>query len=122
MFAFITTLINGVALVAMGLIGYFLAENPSGTAFIPVIGGLILLALSPAVKAEKKHPAHAAAAVTLLLFTALWMPLMGALGRDDTAAALRVGLMLATNFIGIVGFVRSFVVARIKRKQAAASA
>lgn len=113
--AHIANLINSLALILLGATGYFLSASASPTALIPVIGGIILLVLTPALKAEKKHQAHAAAMVTLLMFLALWMPLMGAFGRDDMAAVVRVGIMQLTGILALVSFIKSFRDARKKR-------
>jgi len=59
--AHIANLVNSLALILLGAAGYFLSASPSPTALIPVVGGIILLVLTPALKAEKKHQAHAQA-------------------------------------------------------------
>ena len=42
-------------------------------------------------------------------------PLMGALDRDDTAAVIRVSVMIFTSALAMITFVRSFIEARKNR-------
>lgn len=106
------SLLNALVLIALGLIGYFTSENPSPTAFIPVVFGFILLACNPGVRKNNKAIAHVAVLATLLILLGLVMPLKGAVGRGDSAAIVRVCLMLATTVLAMVVFVRSFIAAR----------
>ncbi|MEL7122262.1 MAG: hypothetical protein AAFO07_22625 [Bacteroidota bacterium] len=105
-------MINALVLIAMGLWGYFSAVDPSPTAFIPVGFGVVFLLLTPSFRKENKAVAHIVVLLTLLLIIALFMPLKGALGRNDTTAIVRVGLMLATSVIAMIIYVRSFIAAR----------
>jgi hypothetical protein len=120
--AYLANLINAFALVFFGGWGYFASSTPSPTALIPAAGGLILGALTPWVRAQSKHPAHAAAALTLLLVLALAMPLRSALGRADYAAAARVGAMLLIGLVALAAFYASFRAARRARAAAAQAA
>ncbi len=105
-------LINAVALIALGLMGYFTSDSPSKTAFIPVGFGVALLACYPGVRNNSKVVAHVAVVLTLIILLALVMPLRAAIDREDTAAIVRVGLMLATGVLAMVMFIRSFIAAR----------
>lgn len=109
------SLVNALALVALGAWGYFASETPSPTALIPVVGGALLLLLNPGVKRENKVVAHVAVALTLILALGLVMPLRGALGRGDVPALLRVSGMLATTVLALVAFIGSFRAARRAR-------
>ena len=109
-------LINAGTLVIMGLWGYFSSESPSPTAFIPVIGGVLLLLMHNGVKTENKVIAHIAVVLTLILILGLAMPLKGAIGREDTMAIVRVGIMLITGILAMVAFIGSFKAARKARE------
>ncbi len=114
------SLINAILLVSMGSWGYLSSDTPSMTALIPVIFGIILLLCSPGVKSENKVVAHVAVLLTLLILFGLFKPLQGAIGRGDTMAILRVGLMVISTIVALVYFVRSFIQARKNREKAAA--
>lgn len=112
------SLLNAVVLVAVGLAGYFLPEEPSKTAFIPVVFGVILLACNPGVRKNNKAIAHVAVLATLLILLGLVMPLKGAIGRADGAAIARVSIMILTTLFAMVIFIRSFIDARKSKNQA----
>jgi len=113
------SLFNAIVLITLGLMGYFSSDDPSKTAFIPVGFGVLLVALNPGVRAHNKTVAHIAVAATLLILLGLIMPLRGAIGRGDTAAIVRVVIMLATTAWAIVAFIQSFIQARREKMQAA---
>ncbi len=115
--AYQVSLINAITLIALGVWGYFASESPSPTAFIPAGLGVILLLLNGGLRKENKTIAHIAVLVTVITLAGLFMPLRGALGRDDTMAIVRVGLMMITTLWAIAAFVRSFIAAR-KNKEA----
>lgn len=106
------SLLNAIALVVIGLLGYLLPEKPSATALIPVVFGVILLACNPGVRSHNKVIAHIAVLATLLILLGLVMPLMGAVKRGDGAAIGRVSVMLITTLLALVVFVRSFIEGR----------
>ncbi|MEO1335629.1 MAG: hypothetical protein AAFV29_08285 [Myxococcota bacterium] len=114
--AHLASLINAISLVALGAWGYFGSATPSATALIPVGVGVLLLACAPGVKKENKAVAHIAVLLTLLILFGLIKPLTGAIGRADSAAILRVGVMLATTVLAMVAFVQSFIAARKSRQ------
>jgi hypothetical protein len=111
----IANLINAAAMIILGFIGYKTSSNPSPTALIPVVLGVILVVMSQGVKNESKAQAHIAVIVTLLGFLSLFMPLMGSLKREDNGAAMRVGIMILTNLISLIFFIRSFIQAKKAR-------
>ncbi len=59
--------------------------------------------------------AHIAVLLTLVVLLALFMPLRGAIAREDTLAMLRVGLMLASSALALALFVKSFIDVRRAR-------
>ncbi|MEM6511964.1 MAG: hypothetical protein AAF660_03040 [Pseudomonadota bacterium] len=112
------SLINAIVLIAVSAWAYFTSDTPSITALIPGFFGVLLIACFPGVKAENKIVAHIAAVLTLLLIVALFMPLRGALGRDDMEAVLRVSIMLAATLFAMTMFVKSFIDVRRAREKA----
>lgn len=112
-------LINAVALMLMPVWSYFTSINPSPTALIPVVFGVVLLALNNGVKVENKAQAHAAVILTLIALIALIKPLTGALDRADNMAVFRVGIMIFTGILSMVFFIKSFRDARIARQKKA---
>ncbi|MEM6843350.1 MAG: hypothetical protein AAF944_24450 [Bacteroidota bacterium] len=117
--AYQASLLNAIALVALSLWGYFSSDTPSLTALIPTAIGVILLLLNPGVRRENKVVAHIAVVLTLLILFGLVRPLTGALDRGDTAAVIRVAVMLLTTVLAMIFFVKSFIDARRARKETA---
>ena len=109
--------INAVSLIALGSYGYIKSDSPSITALIPVIFGVLLLLMNSGIKSENKLVAHIAVTLTLVILFGLAMPLLGAIGRSDTYAILRVSVMVITTVVSMVFFVKSFIEAR-KNKEA----
>ena len=106
------SLINAITLIAMSLWGYFSSETPSMTALIPTIIGVLLLAINKGVKAENKMIVHVAVLLTLIILLGLLQAFTGAMGRSDSAAMTRVGIMVVTTVVAMVYFVKSFIDAR----------
>ena len=113
--AHVVSLIHAVALIGLGGYGYLSSETPSVTALIPVVFGVLLLAMNNGVKKENKAIAHIAVLLTLLIIIGLIKPLTGAMGRGDSAAVARVATMLVLGVLAMVSFVRSFIAARKAR-------
>ena len=113
--AHIVSLIHAVALIGLGGYGYLSSDTPSVTALIPVVFGVLLLAMNNGVKKENKVNAHIAVLLTLLIIIGLIKPLTGAMGRGDSAAVARVATMLVLGVLAMVSFVRSFIAARKAR-------
>ena len=113
--AHIVSLIHAVALLGLGGYGYLSSDTPSVTALIPVVFGVLLLAMNNGVKKENKVIAHIAVLLTLLIIIGLIKPLTGAMGRGDSAAVARVATMLVLGVLAMVSFVRSFIAARKAR-------
>ena len=112
------SLLNAIILIAFSLWGYFSSETPSVTALIPTFVGVVLLVLNRGVKAENKVIAHIAVLLTLLILFGLIKPMMGAIGRADTLAIVRVVIMLISTVIAMIFFVKSFIDARKAREAA----
>ncbi|NET36564.1 MAG: hypothetical protein F6K19_31815 [Cyanothece sp. SIO1E1] len=113
---FQANLVNAAVLIVLGLWGYLGSETPSPTALIPVGFGVIFALATPPFKKENKVVAHIIVLLTLLIIIALFMPLRGALGRGDTIAAARVGIMIATSIVAMVIYIKSFIDARKARE------
>ena len=114
--AHIASLINGIILVVLGAWGYFGSDTPSMTALIPVIFGVLILAMNPGVKKENKVIAHVAVLLTLVILLGLVMPLRGAMARGDSMAVARVAVMMLSTLMAMVFFIRSFIAARKARE------
>ena len=110
----IVSAVNAFSLIALAAWGYFDSQSP--TALIPVIFGVILLVLNQGVKNENKVVAHIAVVLTLLVLVALIKPFTAAMGRSDTPAMIRTGIMLLTSLVAMIAFVKSFIDARKARK------
>lgn len=108
------SLSNGMILVAVGLWGAY-ATNWAPTAFIPVVFGIIILALNGGVRKQNKVIAHIAVALTLLVLIALFKPLMGALEKGG-AATFRIVIMQVSSLIAMIFFIKSFRDARKARE------
>ena len=115
---FQANLINAIILIAFGAWAYLsnAAEDRSLTALIPAAFGVIFLLLTPALKKEGKVVAHVVVLLTLLIIGALIMPMKGALGREDTLAVIRVGIMWLSSVFAMVVFIRSFIAVRRARQ------
>ena len=74
-----TSLINALILVIMGLWGYFESDSRPVTALIPVVVGIILVAINNGVKKENKIIAHIAILLTLIITIGLIKPFLGSL-------------------------------------------
>lgn len=104
------SLANALILIVISLWAYFSSGSP--TALIPAGFGLALLACYPGVKNENKIIAHIAVLLTLIVLIALFMPLRGAINREDSLAILRVSIMGISTAVALVAFIKSFVDAR----------
>ena len=111
----VVSLIHAIALIGLGGYGYLSSDSPSVTALIPVVFGVLLLAMNNGVKKENKVIAHIAVLLTLFIIIGLIKPLTGAMGRGDSGAVARVATMLVLGVLAMVSFVRSFIAARKAR-------
>ena len=113
--ASLSSLLNAIILISMGLWGYFESESKPITALIPVIIGTILLLVNKGVKNENKALAHVAVLLTFLILFGLVRPLMGAFERENTYAIIRVLLMIVSSLWAMISFIKSFISARKNR-------
>ena len=110
--ASLSSLLNAIILISMGLWGYFESESKAITALIPVIIGTILLLVNKGVKNENKALAHVAVILTFLILFGLVKPLLGAFERENTYAIIRVLLMIISSLWAMISFIKSFISAR----------
>jgi hypothetical protein len=118
-----TTIAFGVALIALGLAGYFGSGGVSVTALIPAAFGVVLALLGVLARNEgmRKHAMHGAAMVGLLGFLGsarglLRLPALmsgGEVARPAAVVAQSVMALLMLLFVGLC--VRSFINARVRR-------
>ena len=113
--ASLSSLLNAIILISMGLWGYFESESKAITALIPVIIGIILLLVNKGVKNENKALAHVAVLLTFLILLGLVKPLLGAFERENTYAIIRVLLMIISSLWAMISFIKSFISARKNR-------
>ena len=113
--ASLSSLLNAVILISMGLWGYFESESKAITALIPVIIGTILLLVNKGVKNENKALAHVAVLLTFLILFGLVKPLLGAFERENNYAVIRVLLMIISSLWAMISFIKSFISARKNR-------
>ena len=97
--------------------GYLSSASPSPTALIPLFFGVALLLCYPGIKKENKIIAHVAVLLTLIVLVALFMPLKGAFGRDDSMAIIRISVMIIGSAMSMTAFIRSFIAARKNKQQ-----
>lgn len=119
-----TTIALGVALIILGLAGYFLTGGVSVTALIPAAFGIViaLAGLIGRDERRRKHAMHAAVAIALLGFIGSIRGLIqigdvfdGTAARP--AAVISQAIMAVLTFGYVLMGVRSFVNARkVNRK------
>ncbi len=107
-----TSLINALILVIMGLWGYFESDSRPVTALIPVVVGIILVAINNGVKKENKIIAHIAILLTLIITIGLIKPFLGSLERGNITGMIRVSVMILTSLWAMITFIQSFISAR----------
>ena len=105
-------ILNSICLIVIGLWGYF--ESTSITAIIPVVFGWALLFCSPGLKKENKIIAHIAVLLTFICLIGLFMPLKGAIVREEIIGIVRVSVMVLTSIIAMIYFIKSFIANRKK--------
>jgi hypothetical protein len=110
----------GVALVVLGLAGYFGTDRVSPTALIPAAFGLalVLLGLLALKETLRKHAMHLAAMVALLgVVGGLVRLIQKGLDLDRPASLCTLIMtLLCAGFVGLC--VRSFILARRNRTAA----
>ena len=120
----------GIALILLGLGGYFATGTEHPTALIPAAAGILLIVCGLLARNPKlrMHAMHGAALIGLLGFfgSVSGIPQLIKLFAGDTiarpAAAVSRSIMAVLCLAFVVLTVRSFVTARIARKRALATA
>jgi hypothetical protein len=107
----------GIALVALGLIGYFATGRASVTALIPsAIGILVCICGALACKENlRKHVMHVAVFLAVLAMGGGGHRVVKALTGDGEiipAAVISQGIMVALSIVFLVFAVKSFIDAR----------
>jgi len=120
-----TTIGVGLALIALGLIGYFATGMVSMTALIPAFfgAGLLLVGLLARRESRRKHAMHFAVALgTVGFFGALpglfKLPALLAGEAERPAAVVSQSLMALLLLLFVVLCVKSFIDARRARTAA----
>ena len=113
---YITNMLYAILLILLSLWGYLASPSPSFTTFIPTVFGVLFLAMTPIMKRENKTISHIVVVLTLLLVIALVKPLTAAIDRSDTAATVRVAIMLVGGIAAMIIYIKSFVDVRRSRK------
>ena len=109
---YLISAINALTLILIGIWGYSVSDNPSFTAFIPVIIGVVLLLFVRGVKNHARISLVIASILTLAVLGGLIKPLTGALGRNDSASIARVVIMMITTIIAIIALIKDLIVKR----------
>ena len=105
--------VNAVTLISFGLWGYIDVDY-SPTALIPVVFGVIILALNSGLKKENKTVAHIVVLFTFLILGGLFKPLMSTIESGRIIRITRVGLMMLSTLMALVVFIKSFIANRSK--------
>ena len=104
-------LFNSSVLILIGIISYYY-NSTSVTALIPVFLGLAIFLCYLLYDKNNKVFAHICVTLMLLAFVGLFKPIMGAIGRSDSYAILRIGIMQLISLYSMVCFIVSFISAR----------
>jgi hypothetical protein len=111
-------------MVLLGVIGYFATGRQSMTALIPVIPGLIWLALGALARNDRlrKHVMHAAAALSLIGFLAMTRAIVTLVRwQIGGEAPARPAAVVSQSILGLLMLaflilcIRSFIAARRNR-------
>lgn len=126
-----TTILFGVLMILLGVVGYFATGRQSITALIPVIPGAIWLVLGALARNDniRKHVMHAAAALSLVGFLAMIRAMVtlvrwqtGGAAPDRPAAVVSQSILGLLFLAFLILCVRSFIAARRNRAAAGGSA
>ncbi len=114
---FQANILNAAVLVIMGLWGYFSSENPSVTALIPVIFGVLFLIATPPFKNDNKVVAHIIVLLTfLLVLMTIGKPMMSAISSGDSLRIFRSAAMVASGIFAMIIYIKNFIDVRKARK------
>ena len=118
-----TTIAVGVALIVVGLAGYFLTGGVSATALIPAAFGLVI-ALAGVIARDERHRKHAIHGAVLIALLGFLGSVRGLIQIGDVfdgtatrpAAVIAQAVMAVLTLIYLVLAVRSFIAARSSRR------
>jgi len=96
-------LFNGIILILLGTVGYFMSDVKSATAFIGPVIGLILVLLASPVKNNNKTAAHIGAVLTLIAVIAFFIV---GIKRNNTYVIIMAVTSLISLIMLIMGFIR----------------
>lgn len=96
-------LYNGIILIVVSLVGYFLSPVKSPTAFIGAVFGLVFIFLANPVKAENSTMAHIAAVLMVIATIAFFV--VGFM-RGNTYAIIMGVTSLVSVLLLVMGFMR----------------
>jgi hypothetical protein len=120
----IVTLLFGLFLIALGMVGYVATGSEHWTALIPAAFGLVFLLLGELSRRDnlRMHVMHAAALLSLIGFAATARGFLG-LARimgggevERPAAVISQSLMALSCLVYLALCIRSFVEARRRRR------
>ena len=118
------TIVFGVLMILLGVVGYAATGRASPTALIPVIPGLIWVALGALARNDRmrKHAMHAAAALSLIGFLAMARAIVnlvrwqtGGPTPERPPAVVSQAILGVLLLVFLVLCVRSFIAARRAR-------
>lgn len=103
-------LLNAVCLIAMSVWGY--KATGSGTAFIPLGFGAILLYFTNSIRLQNKVVSHIAVVLTLIILGALVGMRLPKSLEAGGPGLYRVLAMIATCTLALIMFIKSFIDAK----------
>ena len=118
------TVLFGVILIGLGVIGYFVTGRQSPTALIPAFAGVVFLVLGLVGQkpGARKHAMHAAAALGVLGFLGTapglikFFRMLGGAEVARPAAVRTQAIMAVLCLVFVILCVRSFIAARRARQ------
>lgn len=117
----LVTLIYGLALIALGVIGYVSTGSTHTTALIPAAFGILVVVAGWLARREHllKHAMHGAAVLALVGFLATTKGLLALVsGGDSSPGTISKATMAVLSLIFLVLCIRSFIQARRARQGA----
>ena len=117
------TIVFGLILIALGVVGYFATGRQSPTALIPAFAGALFLVLGLVARSPgaRKHAMHAAAALAVLGFLGTvpglikFFRMLGGAEVARPAAVRSQAIMAVLCVVFVILCVRSFIAARRAR-------
>ncbi len=113
---YVSSLANAAVLIIFGLWGYFDSNVHTASEFLPVVFGVLFLALNKGLRKKNKTAVFIVVLLTLLVFIELVKPLTGVIWRDDSMAIFRILTMMVASLWAIMIFIKSFIDASVKER------